>query len=131
MADIGGNLGSGTRFVAPVSSLVPPEFDIAMERIFTLAEERGLDLDMHVDESSDVEARTLIRIARMAMKRGFNGRILASHICSLALQTDAFIRETMDACKDAGIDFVSLLAVNLYLQGRPTPGSNACRRTPH
>ncbi len=126
VAAMNGNLGSGTRFVAPVSSLVPPEFDQAMENIFRLAEERGLDLDMHVDESSDPEARTLIRIARMAVKRGFKGRILAGHCCALALQTDEFIRETMDACKDAGIDIVSLPAVNLYLQARGTS-----RKTPH
>ena len=77
---------------------------------------------MHVDESSDAEARTLIRIARMAVKRGFKGRILAGHCCALALQTDEFIQETMDACKDAGIDFVSLPAVNLYLQARAHAG---------
>ena len=126
VAEMGGNLGSGTKFAMPVSSLVPPEFDQAMESIFRLAEERGLDLDMHVDESSDPEARTLIRIARMAVKRGFKGRILAGHCCALALQTDEFIRETMDACKDAGIDIVSLPAVNLYLQARGNP-----RKTPH
>jgi len=126
VAEIGGNLGSGTRFVAPMSSLVPPEFDVAMDRMFTLAEERSLDLDMHVDESSDPEARTLIRIARLAVKRKFKGRILAGHCCALALQTDEFITDTMDACKDAGIEFVSLPAVNLYLQARGTD-----RRTPH
>jgi cytosine deaminase len=126
VAAMNGNLGSGTRFVAPVSSLVPPEFDQAMENIFKLAEERGLNLDMHVDESSDPEARTLIRIARMAVKRGFKGRILAGHCCALALQTDDTIRQTMDACKDAGIDIVSLPAVNLYLQARGTT-----RKTPH
>jgi cytosine deaminase len=86
---------------------------------------------MHVDESSDPEARTLIRIARMAVKRGFKGRILAGHCCALALQTDEFIRETMDACKDAGIEFVSLPAVNLYLQARGPLETNARRRTPH
>ena len=127
VAESGGNLGCGTRFVAPVASLVPPEFDVAMANIFTLAEERGLDLDMHVDESSDPEARTLIRIARMAVKRGFKGRILAGHCCALALQTDEYVREAMEACADAGIDFVSLPAVNLYLQARGTPA----RRTPH
>jgi cytosine deaminase len=126
VAESGGNLGSGTKFMKPVSSLVPPEFDRAMENVFKLAEERGLDLDMHVDESSDPQARTLIRIARMAVKRGFKGRILAGHCCALALQSDEFIRETMDACKDAGVDIVSLPAVNLYLQARGT-----ARKTPH
>jgi cytosine deaminase len=126
VADMGGNLGCGTRFVAPMPSLVPPEFDVAMEQVFTLAEQRGLSLDLHVDESSDPEARTLIRIARMAVKRGFKGRILAGHCCALALQTDDFIKDTMDACKDAGVEFVSLPAVNLYLQARGTS-----RKTPH
>ncbi|SKA36664.1 cytosine deaminase [Enhydrobacter aerosaccus] len=130
VAELGGNLGSSTKFVTPMSSLVPPEFDQAMERIFTLAEERGLDLDLHVDEASDPEARTLIRIARLAEKRGFKGRILAGHCCALALQTDEFIEETMRACKEAGIDIVSLPAVNLYLQSRGPFGSNAPRRTP-
>jgi cytosine deaminase len=131
VADMGGNLGCGTRFVAPMPSLVPPEFDVAIERVFVLAEERGLNLDLHVDESSDPESRTLIRIARMAVKRGFKGRILAGHCCALALQTDDFIKQTMDACKDAGVEFVSLPAVNLYLQARGTPGANAARKTPH
>jgi len=131
VAESGGNLGSGTRFVDLNNSPVPPEFDEVMARIFSLAEERGLNLDMHVDESSDPEARTLIRIARMAVKRGFKGRILAGHCCALALQTDEFIRDTMDACKDAGIEFVSLPAVNLYLQARGPFDTNAGRRTPH
>src|SRR4029077_3459102 len=120
LAEIGGNLGWGTRFLTLKKDPGPPEFDTVMDHIFTLAEERGLDLDMHVDESSDPEARTLIRIARLAVKRGFKGRILAGHCCALALQSDEFIKETMDACKDAGIDFVSLPAVNLYLQARGT-----------
>jgi cytosine/creatinine deaminase len=126
VAETGGNLGCGTRFLSLENSPVPPEFDEVMEHIFTLAEERGLDLDMHVDESSDPEARTLIRIARLALRRNFKGRILAGHCCALALQTDEFIEQTMDDCKDAGIDIVSLPAVNLYLQAR-----GAGRRTPH
>src|SRR5260370_17271919 len=129
VAESGGNLGSGTRFLGLNNSPVPPEFDVVMDHIFTLAEEPGLDLDMHVDESSDPEARTLIRIARMAVKRRFKGRILAGHCCALALQTDEFIKETMDACKDAGIEFVSLPAVNLYLQARG-PFGNGPRQTP-
>jgi cytosine deaminase len=130
VAESNGNLGSGTRFMKPVPELLPPEFDVALENIFKLAEERGLDLDLHVDESSDLEARSMIRIARMAVKRGFKGRILAGHCCALALQTDEFILETMDACKDAGMDIVSLPAVNLYLQARGNAGGNSPRKTP-
>src|SRR5258708_16058915 len=130
MAGTGGNLGCGTRFLKLNNSPVPPELDLVMDHVFTLAEERGLDLDMHVDESSDPEARTLIRIARLALKRGFKGRILAGHCCALALQTDEVIADTMAACKDAGIDIVILPAVNLYLQARGPFGSNDAPHTP-
>src|SRR5260221_5074586 len=120
LAEIGGNLGCGTRFLTLNNNPVPSQFDGVMDHIFTLAEERGLDLDMHVDESSDAEARTLIRIARLAVKRGFKGRILAGHCCALALQTDEFIKDTMDAGKDSGIEFVSLPPGNL-----PPPAAGA------
>jgi cytosine/creatinine deaminase len=122
VAESGGNLGCNSKFVdLATKEVVPPEFDPAMERLFELAEERGLDVDLHVDEATDPEARALIRIARIAAKRKFKGRILAGHCCALALQTDEFIQETLDACREAGIDIVSLPAVNLYLQSRPTP----------
>src|SRR5258707_3265679 len=130
LVPIGGNLGCGTRVLTLNNNPVPFEFDGVIDHIFTLAEQRRLDLDMHVDESSDAEARTLIRIARLAVNRGFKGRILAGHCCALALQTDEFVKETMDACKEAGIDIVSLPAVNLYLQARGPFGSNTPRSTP-
>jgi cytosine deaminase len=119
-----GNLGCGSRFVQPLPEIVPPELDIAYNNLFALAEERGLDIDLHVDESGDIDARALIRIARIALKRNFKGRILCGHCCALALQTDELIDETLKACREAGIDIVSLPSVNLYLQGRTT------RRTP-
>jgi len=132
VAESGGNLGCNSKFVdLATKEVVPPEFDPAMERLFELAEERGLDVDLHVDEATDPEARALIRIARIAAKRKFKGRILAGHCCALALQTDEFIQETLDACRDAGVDIVSLPAVNLYLQSRPTTGTNRMRKTPH
>jgi cytosine deaminase len=131
VAESGGNLGCNSKFVdLATREVVPPEFDPAMERLFSLAEERGLDIDLHVDESTDPEARALIRIARIAARRNFKGRILAGHCCALALQTDEFIQETLDACRDAGIDIVSLPAVNLYLQSRPATGTNRVRKTP-
>ncbi|RZA13054.1 MAG: cytosine deaminase, partial [Lysobacteraceae bacterium] len=90
------------------------------------ATERGLDLDLHVDEATDPEARTLIRVAQLALQLGFKGRILCGHCCSLALQTDEFIEATLLALQEAGIAIVSLPVVNMYLQDR-TPGGG---RTP-
>jgi cytosine deaminase len=77
-----------------------------------------VDVDLHVDESTDPAARALIRIAQAAVRVGFTGNILCGHCSSLALQTDEFVRQTIDACRDANIDIVSLAPVNMYLQDR-------------
>jgi len=121
VADANGNLGCGSRMTGVPNDPVPPEFDAAITRLFELATERGLDVDLHVDESTDPAARALIRIAQAAVRVGFKGNILCGHCSSLTLQTVEFIRATIDACRDAGIDIVSLPPVNMYLQDR-VPG---------
>ncbi len=122
LADIvaasGGRLGCVTRFAKYPTDPMPPELDEALARLFMLAAERGLDLDLHVDESSDPRSRTLLEVARTAARRAFAGRILCGHCTALALQSDEIIEETIAACRDAGIDIVSLPTVNMYLQDR-------------
>jgi cytosine deaminase len=112
------NLGCATRLMSRPRDQNPAELDQAMQSLFRLADERDLNVDLHVDESSDPAACTLIRIARIAVRTGFKGRILCGHCTSLALQNDEVIDETLSACLEAGIDFVSLPSVNLYLQSR-------------
>jgi cytosine deaminase len=114
----GGQLGCVTRLAGEAHDGVPADFDAYMTRVFELAEARGLDLDLHVDESGDPEARTMIRIARMATQRKFKGALLMGHCCSLAVQPDAAIEETLAACAEARVDVVSLPMCNMYLQGR-------------
>jgi cytosine/creatinine deaminase len=106
---IKGDDASGTRFLQ------------LLDRVFELAEERGLDLDIHVDESGDDGARALGHIARTALRRRFTGTILCGHCCSLAVQPDKVIAETLAVCVDAGISVVSLPACNMYLNDR-VPG---------
>ncbi|SCK34132.1 cytosine deaminase [Variovorax sp. HW608] len=122
VAESGGRLGCVTRSGRFPGETMPPDMDEALVRVFRLAAERGLDLDLHVDESTDPRARALIRVARTAVAEDFAGRILCGHCTSLALQTDEFILETLDACRDAGIDIVSLPTVNMYLQDRSPAG---------
>ncbi len=118
VAESGGRLGCVTKSMTYPADTMPPDLDEALVRVFQLATERGLDLDLHVDESTDPAARSLIRVARTAIAQTFKGRILCGHVTSLALQADDFIEETIAACKEAGIDIVSLPTVNMYLQDR-------------
>ncbi len=122
VAESGGRLGAVTRFAKYPDEPMPEELDAALTRVLALATERGLDLDLHVDESTDPRSRTLIRIAQLASRADFAGRILCGHCTALALQTDEFIEATIRACKEAGIDIVSLPPVNMYLQDRSPAG---------
>lgn len=127
VAESGGNLGCVTKSQRFPGDPMPPDLDDALARVFQLATERGLDVDLHVDESTDPRARSLIRVARTAIAQKFKGRILCGHCTSLALQTDEFIEETIAACREAGIAIVSLPTVNMYLQDRSTDATRTPR----
>ncbi len=127
VAKVGGVLGTVTRLSGGGHDAMPPEFLPLLERLFRLAIERDLDLDLHVDESGDTGAKALIEIARMATRLGFKGHVQCGHCCSLAVQDDAHVEDTLRAAADAGIAIVSLPMCNMYLQGR---GPGIGRRTP-
>jgi cytosine deaminase len=118
MADIEamlGEYGSGILGAAtPIGTKVREGLDV----LFGLAERKGWDLDFHVDETADPEARSLAVIAETALARKFSGRILVGHCCSLTRQADDDIRRTIDLVARAGISVVSLPMCNMFLQDR-------------
>ena len=121
VARSGGQLGIVTRLSGGTHTDVPAEFQELLDRVFQLAEERELDLDLHVDESGELGAVALGIIARTAIRRKFKDRILCGHCCSLAVQPDEVVDDTLGLCAEAGIAIVSLPMCNMYLQDR-VPG---------
>ncbi len=117
----GGTLGMVTRLTGGIHAELPAEFQPMLDHFFELAEVRGLDLDLHVDESGETGARALREIALTALRREFKGRIQCGHCCSLSLQPDDFAQDTIKALAEAGIDIVVLPMCNMYLQDR-VPG---------
>ena len=118
VARSGGYLGAVTPVGIEGDDALGTRFLQMLDRVFELAEERCLDLDLHVDESGENGARALGHIARTALRRRFPGKILCGHCCSLAVQSDEVIRETLAVCVDAGISVVSLPECNMYLNDR-------------
>ncbi len=88
-----------------------------LQRVFDLAIKNGLDLDFHVDEGLDADARGLKAIAELTIKNNWQGRVTCGHACSLAIQSDEDAIATLKLCAQAGIHLVALPATNLYLQG--------------
>ena len=110
VADVGGVLGG--------VAYMNPEIDVQLDRVFTLAKERNLNLDFHTDENDDPASMTLRRVAQAAIRQNYEGQVVCGHCCSLAVQAEAEANKTIQLVKKAGIGVVSLPMCNLYLQGR-------------
>lgn len=95
-----------------------PELESQLDAVFSLAKERGLNLDFHVDENDDPTSNCLGAIAHTAIRHQFTGQIVCGHCCSLALQQEEEIVNTLNTVKQANIGIVSLPLCNLYLQDR-------------
>ena len=110
VAEAGGVLGGVT--------IAHPDLSQQIDRLFSLAKERNLDLDIHTDESGDPANNALYHIAEAAIRHQFSGQIVCGHCCSLAVQAAKDATETIDRVRQAGIGIVSLPMCNLYLQDR-------------
>jgi cytosine deaminase len=110
VAQAGGVLGMVTYDV--------PGFDQALADFLAMAADRGLPVDLHVDENGDPGPGTLRRIAEAVLATGFDAPVTVGHCCSLAMQDAAEAQRTLDLMAKAGINVVSLPMCNLYLQDR-------------
>ena len=75
-------------------------------------------IDVHCDETDDVEARFLEILNAEAMKQGYGQFTTASHTCSFGSVNDAYAFRMMGLFRQSGLNFVSCPTENLYLQGR-------------
>jgi cytosine/creatinine deaminase len=90
----------------------------ALDRIFTLARDRNLDLDFHADETNNPNANGLEAIAEATIRFGWEGRVTAGHCRSLACRPAADAERTIARVVAAGVAVVSLPMCNMYLQDR-------------
>lgn len=106
----GGLLGAAAKSVEDPDPL--------LDRVFSLAVERDMDIDIHADETDDINSNALAALARKTIEYGWQGRVTAGHCCALAVQSDNVAKETMALVAEAGVTVVSLPMCNMYLQGR-------------
>ncbi|MGD1907692.1 MAG: cytosine deaminase [Leptolyngbyaceae cyanobacterium] len=110
VAEIGGVLG-GVAYPNPA-------LEQQLDRVFTLAAERGLDLDFHVDESLNPDDQVLRQVAQARMRHDFQGRVVCGHCCALSVQPPEVLQDMLAWTKRAELGIVSLPMCNLYLQDR-------------
>lgn len=110
VAAAGGVLGTVTYMI--------PDLEPLLDEMFRAAIDNGLDMDFHADETDELDAVSLRKIAEAAERHHYEGRILVGHCCALSKQPDDEIKRTLDAVAKRNISVVSLPMCNMYLQDR-------------
>ena len=91
-----------------------------MRRTMDLAEKLDSMIDFHLDETLDPAVQNLAELAALTIERGLQGRVAASHCCSLSVAPAAVRAQALERAAAAGIHAIALPLTNLYLQGRGT-----------
>ncbi len=95
-----------------------PDLPRQLDRLLAIARDRGLGLDLHVDENGSPDAEVLRAVAEAVIRNRFGNPVVCGHCCSLAVQPPERQRSTIALVRDAGIRVISLPLCNLYLQDR-------------
>jgi cytosine deaminase len=102
----------------PFNEASPADSRRHIEIVFEIAREFDADIDMHVDETDDPNARTLEMVAELTVKNGWQGRVTAGHTCALASYPRAYADHVIALLSNAEVNMIANPATNLMLQGR-------------
>lgn len=117
-ADMGGILGGVTDTLDRGENGTYDALGQALDRLFALAGERGLDVDLHVDQTEDLSAFTIPEIAKARLRSGFQGRVVLGHCVNLSLMPPEIIDRTLALAREADLAFVSMPTPMMYLMDR-------------
>jgi cytosine/creatinine deaminase len=83
-----------------------------------LAEQRGLLVDMHCDESDDPLSRHIEHLTRETTRLGLGGRVTASHLTSMHSMDNYYVSKLLPLMAESGIQAICNPLINIHLQGR-------------
>ena len=99
-------------------SPMTPDLPRQIDRLLAIARDRGVGLDLHVDENGRPGEEVLRTVAEAVIRNGFGNPVVCGHCCSLAVQAPERQRSTIALVREAAIRVISLPLCNLYLQDR-------------
>ena len=89
-----------------------------LERIFALADEYDVDLDLHLDVGDSTEHMDISKTLELTAQHKRGGRVVVGHMAKLSLMPPAESAAMARQLADAGIAVTVLPATDLYLMGR-------------
>ncbi|MEO7599711.1 MAG: cytosine deaminase [Opitutus sp.] len=97
-----------------MSDTLPRQID----RLLAIARERGVGIDLHVDENGNPAAECLRLVAEAVIRNAFPHPVVCGHCCSLSVQSTRRAKSTIALVREAGISVICLPLCNVYLQDR-------------
>ncbi len=89
-----------------------------IDRIFELAREWDVDIDMHLDLADMPEGMQTDYVCRKTEEYGWGGRVAIGHVTQLSLLPPARVADLAATLARAGVAVTILPATDLYLMGR-------------
>jgi cytosine deaminase len=90
----------------------------SVEFALGLADEHGLLVDIHCDETDDDHSRFVEVMAKETIRRGMSGRVTASHTTAMHSYNAAYAYRLINNIARAGLNMVTNPLDNAVLQGR-------------
>jgi cytosine deaminase len=89
-----------------------------IERIFELAREFDVDVDLHLDVGPTPEGMFIHQVRELTEKYKRGGRVAVGHMAKLSLLPPAEVAKIAKRLADAGVAVTVLPATDLFLMGR-------------
>ena len=89
-----------------------------IDRVFALARDFDVDIDMHLDFTLDVERMDVAYVCEATRRHRYEGRVTIGHVSTLSALPLATLAETATRLRDAGVAVTVMPATDLFLMGR-------------
>lgn len=89
-----------------------------LERIFTLAQEFDIDVDLHLDFDLDPSWWHLDEVCRQTERRNYGGRVAIGHATKISALPPERLKAATERLAKSGVAVTVLPATDLYLMGR-------------
>ena len=95
-----------------------PDHAGQIHRIFDLAREFDVDIDMHLDSGNSPDAMDIHLVCELTEKHRLGGRVAVGHMSKLSTVPVADLRPLARRIADAGVAVTVLPATDLFMTGR-------------
>jgi cytosine deaminase len=89
-----------------------------IRRVFDLAREFGVDVDMHIDFGNTPDAMDVPLVCDLTEQYGLGGRVAVGHVTKLSTLPPDALKTIAGRLADAGVAVTVLPATDLFLMGR-------------